>query len=87
MERKIKTDGILINRILDKSAYPIELYPASRERACQVSPGYLDTGQYRYTVFICVYLSLPSSLLISGKKGLLSGCLIWTETDCSSHDL
>jgi hypothetical protein len=41
-----------------------------------VSPGYLDTGHYRYTVLICIYLSLLSSLLISGKKGLLGGCLI-----------
>jgi hypothetical protein len=68
MERKIKADGISINWILDKSEYPVELYPASRERACPVSPGYLDTGHYRYTILICVYLSLPSSLLISGKK-------------------
>jgi hypothetical protein len=41
-----------------------------------VAPGYLDTGHYRYTVLICVYLSLPSSFLIRGKKGLLGVCLI-----------
>jgi hypothetical protein len=57
MERKIKTDGISINRILDKSAYPVELYPASRERACPVSPGYLDTGHID-TQFLSAFISL-----------------------------
>jgi len=57
MERKIKADGISINRILDKSSYPVELYPASRERACPVSPGYLDTGHID-TQFLSAFISL-----------------------------